>query len=119
MIIAIDFDGTCVTHAYPAIGQEIGAPEVIKKLVERGDKIILFTMRSGQHLEEAVHWFEKNGLPLFGVNNNPEQHTWTASPKPYAHAYIDDAAVGVPLVHPEGALSFVDWGRVAVLLGVE
>jgi hydroxymethylpyrimidine pyrophosphatase-like HAD family hydrolase len=47
LIIAVDFDGTCVTHEYPSMGKEIGAPEVLKQLVDRGHKLILFTMRDG------------------------------------------------------------------------
>ena len=119
MIIAIDFDGTCVVHQYPLVGSDIGAAPVIRKFVERGDKIILFTMRSGEHLEAAVEWFSKNRIPLFGVNCNPDQHAWTTSPKPYANVYIDDAALGVPLVSPaDGIRSYVDWEAVAKLMGV-
>jgi len=118
MIVAIDFDGTCVTHEYPKVGLEIGAAPVIRKLVERGDKIILFTMRSAGPLKDAEQWFADNGIPLFGVNENPEQHTWTQSPKPYAHVYIDDAALGVPLVRPASARPYVNWASVAELLGV-
>lgn len=119
LIIAIDFDGTCVTHEYPDVGKDIGAQAVIRKLVDRGDRIILFTMRSGEHLQHAVDWFAKNDLPLFGVNENPEQFVWTASPKPYAHLYIDDAALGVPLKRwVEYRRPFVDWDAVAVLLGL-
>lgn len=118
MIIAIDFDGTCVTHEYPEIGRDIGAAEVIRKFVARGDKIILFTMRSGKHLDDAVMWFAANEIPLFGINQNPEQHTWTSSPKPYANVYIDDAALGVPLRHPPGERSYVHWPSVAGMMGV-
>lgn len=117
-IIAIDFDGTCVSHEYPEVGIEIGATPVIKALAARGDRIILFTMRSGKELADAVQWFKDRELPLFGVNENPEQHTWTTSPKPYAHIYIDDAAIGVPLIYPSDRRSFVDWEAVADLLGV-
>ena len=46
MIIAVDFDGTCVTHEFPRVGEEIGAAEVLKELTDKGHKIILFTMRS-------------------------------------------------------------------------
>ena len=45
MIIGIDFDGTCVKHAFPAIGDDIGAVPVLKELVDKGHKLILFTMR--------------------------------------------------------------------------
>lgn len=48
MIIAVDFDGTCVTHEFPRVGAEIGAAEVLKELTDKGHKIILFTMRSHQ-----------------------------------------------------------------------
>ena len=120
MIIAIDFDGTCVTHEFPEVGKPIGAESIIKQLAARGDKIILFTMRSGETLDHAVNWFASHDIPLFGVNQNPEQHTWTQSPKPYAHIYIDDAALGVPLIHPlNGKRPFVDWAQVAALLGLE
>lgn len=119
MIIAIDFDGTCVKHEYPDVGDDVGAAPVIRKFVERGDKIILFTMRSGKELQDAVEWFSANLIPLFGVNGNPEQHTWTSSPKPYAHVYIDDAALGVPLIRPLGnGRTYVNWLRVAELMGV-
>ena len=53
MYIAVDFDGTCVTHDYPRIGKEIGATKVLKRLVEAGHKLILNTMRSGKELQES------------------------------------------------------------------
>jgi len=46
MIVCIDFDGTCVTHDYPRVGKDIGAVSVLKKLVESGCQLVLFTMRS-------------------------------------------------------------------------
>jgi hypothetical protein len=112
MIIAIDFDGTCVTHAYPDLGDDIGAVPVIKRMVKCGHHIILFTMRSGEELYDAVEWFRLNDIPLYGVNTNPDQHRWTASPKAYAHLYIDDAALGVPLIHPTVGRPYVDWKAV-------
>ena len=96
-IIAVDFDGTCVTHEFPHIGRDIGAVPVLKLLVARGHLIILHTMRSEATLAQAVGWFQQNGIPLYGVNSNPQQSSWTSSPKPYAHIYIDDAALGCPL----------------------
>ena len=119
MIIAIDFDGTCVTHAYPDMGKPIGAEAVIRGLHRRGDQIILFTMRSGEKLQDAVDWFDGLSIPLFGINENPTQSSWTKSPKPYANLYIDDAALGCPLIHPtDGSRPYVDWKTVARLLGV-
>jgi hypothetical protein len=111
-IFAIDFDGTCVTHEYPNVGREIGAAPVLKEMVEAGAKLILWTMRSGECLRDAIDWFEKHAIPLFGINTNPEQHTWTASPKAYAHTYIDDAAFGVPLITSKDERPYVDWGLV-------
>lgn len=113
MIIAVDFDGTCVTHEFPAMGRDIGAQAVLKKLTDAGHQLILWTMRSGDYLQQAIAWFEQNGIPLFGVNNNPEQSSWTVSPKAYAHLYIDDAALGAPLTR-SAALDrpHIDWVNV-------
>ena len=118
MIIAVDFDGTCVTHDYPNIGKDIGAVSVLKELVENGHKIILYTMRWDKELKEAVQWFESNNIPLFGINENLTQRKWTKSPKIYAHLYIDDAALGIPLILDEGMSNrpFVDWKAVKSLL---
>ncbi len=99
MIIGIDFDGTVVTHEYPNIGKPIpGCIETLKELSERGHKLILWTMRSGETLAQAVEYLNKNGISLYGVNENPDQKTWTRSPKAYCQLYIDDAALGCPLV---------------------
>ena len=57
MIIAVDFDGTCVSHEYPKVGKDIGAVPVLKALVEIGHKIILNTMRSDDELADAIQWF--------------------------------------------------------------
>jgi len=111
-VIAVDFDGTCVEHRYPEIGRSIGAEPVLAALSESGAKLILWTMRSGDKLHAAVQWFSDRNIPLWGVNSNPEQKDWTGSPKAYAHLYIDDGALGVPLVRGEGARPYVDWIRV-------
>lgn len=118
MIIAVDFDGTCTTHEYPEIGKSIGAEEVLRELVAKGHKIILFTMRSGNELKESYDWFGINKIALYGVNTNPAQKEWTTSPKAYASLYIDDAALGCP-TKVDKALSkrpFVDWIKVKELL---
>lgn len=64
MIIAVDFDGTAVTHEYPRVGRFIGAEPVLKALVDKGHKLILYTMRSGRELDDAVEWFSKNKIEL-------------------------------------------------------
>jgi len=120
MKIAIDFDGTCVAHEYPNIGADIGAVPVLKRLVAEGHLLILNTMRCGPELEAAVKWFEKNEIPLYGVNADPHQKEWTESPKVYAGLYIDDLALGCPLLSTVSPMPddhvigkpFVDWARV-------
>ena len=117
MIIAVDFDGTCVTHEYPFIGRSVGAEEVLHELIAAGHQLILWTMRSGEHLDAAVTWFEERSIVLFGVNSNPTQKDWSASPKAYAHMYIDDAALGIPLKYDEAdKRAFVNWVAVKNML---
>ena len=68
-------------------------------------------------MQDAIDWFKKHDIPLFGVNENPTQKDWSSSPKPYAHIYIDDAALGVPL--KKDSLSekpYVDWDIVRYYL---
>lgn len=141
MIICIDFDGTCVAHEFPKIGKDIGAVPVLKKIIENGHKLILHTMRGSKQalyngtlvnidlvrenvdseipsvLDDAVKWFEDNNIPLYCVNNNPQQKHWTDSPKVFANLYIDDSALGVPLVFEEGVKRpYVDWEKLEELL---
>lgn len=115
MEIAIDFDGTCVKHEYPYVGADIGAIPVLKELVKQGHKLILFTMRSGIQLDDAIDWFMTNKIHLYGVQFNPTQSRWTNSNKCYAQLYIDDAALGMPLLN-EGERDFVDWKKVEQML---
>ncbi len=113
--IAIDFDGTCVAYDYPKVGAYIGAQPVLKALIEKGHRLILFTMRQGSELDQAVDWFAQNSIPLYGVQYNPTQSKWTKSNKCYAHLYIDDAALGCPLIQTE-TRPYVDWKKVEELL---
>ena len=109
--IAVDFDGTCVSHEFPNEGKDIGAIPVLKKLVDKGHKLILYTMRSGANLETAIQWFLRNEIKLHGIQYNPTQASWTSSNKCYAQLYIDDAALGCPL-HVDPAVSerpYVSW----------
>ena len=113
IVIAVDFDGTCVTHDYPYMGSDIGAVPVLRELADAGYRLVLSTMRSGKLEKEAVAWFKSNNIPLYGVNTNPDQKSWTSSPKVYADLYIDDAALGVPLkTSPSSVRTYVDWERV-------
>jgi hydroxymethylpyrimidine pyrophosphatase-like HAD family hydrolase len=117
MIIGVDFDGTVVKHAFPAIGEELPhAIETLKLLQDHGHYLMLWTMRSGETLVEAVKFLEDRGINLWGVNENTTQYKWSQSKKQYAHLYIDDAAIGCPLLYPEGERPEVDWMSVRALL---
>ena len=118
LVIAIDFDGTCVEHDYPAVGLEVeGAVETLRALSKRGHRLILFTMRSGEKLEAAVRWFRDRKIELWAVNENPEQRSWTASPKVYADYYIDDSALGCPIMFIDGVRHpIVNWSKVRTML---
>ena len=120
LVIAIDFDGTCVTHEYPYMGSDIGAVPVLKELSDAGYRLVLNTMRSGKTEKEAVKWFKENDIPLYGVNSNPDQKSWTKSPKVFADLYIDDSALGVPLTSsPSSTRPYVDWVKVREWLVAE
>lgn len=127
--ILVDFDGTVVTHEFPSVGKDIGAVPILKKLVANGHKLILFTMRSERPfinfngsvryvLDEAVEWFVKNDIPLYGINTNPEQKDWTSSPKAFGQLIIDDIALGCPtkVDKKKSQRPFVDWEKVEELL---
>lgn len=120
MQIVIDFDGTCVTHEFPNIGRDVGAIPVLKELIAEGHDLILFTMRSdtekGKYLTEAAKWFRHHDIPLYGIQVNPTQHTWTTSPKAYGQIIIDDAALGCPLVYCGDDRPYVDWDKVRIEL---
>ena len=123
MDIVIDFDGTCVGHSYPAVGREIGATPVLRELVDAGHHLILYTMRADDPrrreftLRDALEWFVQRYIPLYGVQSHPEQHKWTSSPKAYGDIYIDDRALGCPLIFPDDQKTpCVDWTRVREML---
>ena len=109
MIIAVDFDGTIVQHKYPKIGKEIPfAIKTLKLLQEKGHKIILWTYRSGDELEDAVKFCNKKGLVFYAVNSNydGEEFDNFISRKIYADVYIDDRNIlGIP-----------EWGKIFELI---
>lgn len=121
MKIAVDFDGTCVDHLYPYVGADVPhCVETLKLLNFLGHQLILYTMRSGQYLDDALRWFEENEIELYGIQKDPEQHEWTGSSKCYANIYIDDAALGAPLIKiGHFNRQCVDWLKVQELLGIK
>ena len=74
MTIAIDFDGTIVEHRYPEIGKEIPfATATLKLLIAEGHRLILWSVREGDLLKEAVEWCSARGVEFYAVNtNHPE-----------------------------------------------
>ena len=108
--ICIDFDGTCVDHAYPDVGRD--APHAVRvlRILSGRYKLILNTMRCGAYLDAALDWFRENDIPLYGINHNPDQSEWTDSPKAWGLIYIDDCGFGCPLVYVRGFnRPVVDW----------
>ncbi len=118
MIIAVDFDGTCVEHDYPSVGIDVeGAVEVLRSIVAKRHRLILFTMRSGSKLDDAVRWFRDRKIELWGINENPEQREWTSSSKVYADLYIDDSAIGCPIRFIDGVRHpVVNWSKIRSIL---
>ncbi len=110
MIIAVDFDGTIVEHKYPRIGEErLFAFEALKELKKQGHKLILWTYRSGNELDEAVEYCRNNGVEFFAINSSmpgEKFNTDTMSRKILADVYIDDRNVG----------GFPGWGEIMQML---
>ncbi len=106
MIIAVDFDGTIVTHAYPKIGRPIPfAIDTLKKLQnEDHHQLILWTVREGELLQEAVEYCKSKGLEFYAVNSNyPEEKAEHNAPRKItADLWIDDRNLG----------GLPDWGTI-------
>ena len=99
MIIAVDFDGTIVTHEYPKIGKPIPfAIESLRRLQAESHQVILWTAREGNLLREAVDYCAKKGLEFYAVNSNyPEEALMPEVLKPRkltADLFIDDRNLG-------------------------
>jgi hypothetical protein len=125
MTVNVDFDGTCTTQSFPKIGKNIGAEKVLRELVANGHDLILFTIRwdcpnnqDNNYLTQAVNWFKDNNIELYGIQRDPEQVSWTTSPKSCAQLMIDDSAIGCPLkIDSKLSLKpFADWDKIRELL---
>lgn len=98
MIIAVDFDGTIVEDRYPEIGRERPfATQTLRMLIAEHHRIILWTVREGHCLEEALDWCRERGVEFYAVNRDypeeQEEHK-TFSRKIKADVFIDDRNVG-------------------------
>lgn len=96
-IIAVGFDGTLCTNKWPEIGDpNYPLIEYLKKQQNLGNKVILWTCRTGELLDKAVKWCSIHDLYFDAVNANiPEVYLKMNgdSRKIFAHEYIDDRAV--------------------------
>ena len=106
MTIAIDFDGTIVEHRYPEIGPEIPfAIDTLKMLINDRHRLILWSVREGVLLEEAVEYCRKRGVEFYAVNKDyPEEKTTDSnfSRKLKVDMFIDDRNLG----------GIPDWGTI-------
>lgn len=107
MTIAVDFDGTIVTHEYPKIGKEIPfAIQTLKMLSAEGHKLILWSVREGHLLEDAVQWCRERGLEFYAVNRDYPEETFDGnssfSRKLKVDLWIDDRQIG----------GLPDWGTI-------
>lgn len=112
MIIAVDCDNTIfVDVGHPTIGPPVPfAIEYLQELRKEGAKLILWTLRSGAALLSAVDSLQEFGVEFWDYNENPEQRGWNQSKKVYAHLYIDDKGLGIPLM-PFNGEQVVDWSK--------
>ena len=113
MTIAVDFDGTIVEHCYPAIGPEKPfAIDTLKYLCAQRHKLILWTVREGRLLDEAVEYCKSRGLEFYAINKNyPEEKPTHEgySRKLQADLFIDDRNLG----------GLPDWGEIYRMLSGE
>ena len=107
MTIAVDFDGTIVTHEYPRIGKEIPfATDTLRQLIKDGHRLVLWTVREGDLLQEAVGWCRERGVEFYAINRDyPEEEPHNNnnfSRKLKVDLWIDDRNVG----------GLPDWGTI-------
>jgi hypothetical protein len=105
MKIAVDFDGTIVEEAYPKIGKPMPfAIDVLKKLQEEeGHQLILWTVREGKLLDEAVEYCRVRGVEFYAVNKLVPDNIDILMPRKVAvDIFIDDRNVG----------GLPDWGLI-------
>jgi hypothetical protein len=107
MTIAVDFDGTIVEHKYPEIGAELPfATETLRMLIKDQHKLILWTVREGVLLDEAVNWCKERGVVFYAVNRDypeeKEENNNHFSRKVKADIFIDDSNLG----------GLPDWGQI-------
>ncbi len=108
MTIAVDFDGTIVEHRYPEIGLEIPfATDTLKMLIKDRHRLILWTVREGKLLEDAVNWCHERGVDFYAINREYPEET-KANNQHFSRklsavdVWIDDRNIG----------GLPDWGTI-------
>ena len=99
MVIGVDFDGTIVEDKYPEIGTEIPfATETLRMLIKQQHRVILWTVREGKLLQDAVDWCRERGVEFYSINKDypEEKEEWNNhfSRKIKANVFIDSHNVG-------------------------
>lgn len=108
--IAVDFDGTIVEDRYPKIGPEVMfATDTLRMLMEDHHQLILWTVREGELLKEAVDWCHERGVDFWAINNDypeekPSDKYFTRKIK--ADYFIDDRNIG----------GLPDWGQIYAII---
>ncbi len=105
--IAVDFDGTIVEHRYPHIGEERPfATDTLRMLINDHHRLILWTVREGHLLQEAIDWCHERGVDFWAVNRDyPEEEVEKNnhfSRKLKVDYFIDDRGIG----------GLPDWGQI-------
>ena len=105
--IAVDFDGTIVEHRYPEIGKELPfATETLRTLIKEHHRLILWSVREGKLLQDAIDWCHERGVYFWAVNRDyPEEEENKNnhfSRKIKADYFIDDRNIG----------GLPDWGQI-------
>jgi len=116
--ICIDFDNTIIKYNQDIFEPVPGAFKSILELKNKGYKLILYTLRSRKKINIILKYLKDNGIIFDAVNYNAEQSKWTDSIKIYADYYIDDKAIGCPLIYKDNN-KYVDWKQVMRIINEE
>ena len=107
MTIAVDFDGTIVEHRYPEIGPEKPfAVDTLKLLIKDRHQLVLWSVREGKLLDDAIAWCRDRGIEFWAVNRDfPEEditRNESFARKLRVDLFIDDRNLG----------GLPDWGTI-------
>ncbi len=95
MIIGLDFDGTVVEHDFPYIGaMKEDADIYLRKMVDDGHRIILWTCRENSYLIQAIQFMKDIGVEIVSANENDPQTHFGPSRKILCDVFIDDRNLG-------------------------